>query len=96
MFFPSSKLILCNTPLATSKKSSGRVTFLSFSFLQLMLLGPKLTPCTSINVGIPGMKTDCFEWQVEYSTNDVDQRWELLAFGGNVMLSTSSNSQITQ
>lgn len=41
-------------------------------------------------------KTDCFEWQTEYSTNDVDQRWELLAFGPNAMISTSSNAQITE
>ena len=40
--------------------------------------------------------SQCFEWQIVYSTNDVDQRWELLAFGPGSSLSTSTNANITE
>jgi len=41
-------------------------------------------------------KVDCFEWQIEYSSNDVDQRWELLAWGPSATISTSTNAPITE
>lgn len=37
---------------------------------------------------------DFYEAQAIYSSNGVDQRWELLAFGGNVRLSENDNSDI--
>jgi len=40
------------------------------------------------------VKEDFYEHQVSYSSNDVDQRWEILAFGGNVLNSTNNNSRI--
>lgn len=41
-------------------------------------------------------KNDFYELQVQYSSNDVDQRWELLAWGPAAMVSTSSNASISQ
>lgn len=37
---------------------------------------------------------DFYEMQPMYSSNGVDQRWELLASGGNISLSTSDNTDI--
>jgi hypothetical protein len=37
---------------------------------------------------------DFYEQQVVYSTNDVDQRWEIISSGGNVKLSTNDNKNI--
>jgi hypothetical protein len=37
---------------------------------------------------------DFYEAQAIYSSNGVDQRWELLAFGGNIKLSENDNSDI--
>lgn len=42
------------------------------------------------------LKQDYFERQVIYETNDVDQQWELLAFGSNATLSPNSPSEITK
>ena len=39
---------------------------------------------------------DFYEISYIYSTNEVDQQWELLAFGGNVVLSPGDNQQIKQ
>lgn len=44
-----------------------------------------------INTTVP---QDFYEMQVVYSTNDIDQRWELLAFGPDSELSTYDNQQI--
>jgi len=41
-------------------------------------------------------KTDFYELQVGFSSNDVDQHWELLAWGPNVMMSTSTNANIKE
>lgn len=41
-----------------------------------------------------GAKEDFYEIQVGYSTNDIDQRWELLASGPNIVASTISTSEI--
>ncbi len=37
---------------------------------------------------------DFWEMQPEYSSNGVDQRWELIAFGGNVDYSEADNNEI--
>ncbi len=39
-------------------------------------------------------KQDFYEFQVEYSSSDIDFNWELLAFGPNVKLSKSDNISI--
>ena len=39
---------------------------------------------------------DYYEIQAVYSTNDIDQKWELLAFGSDVQLSNSDNFEIKQ
>jgi len=39
---------------------------------------------------------DFWEMQPEYSSNDVDQRWEILAFGSDMTGSTAKNSEITK
>lgn len=39
-------------------------------------------------------KEDFYEIQVQYSSNDVDQQWELLALGGNATISTADNNEI--
>lgn len=39
-------------------------------------------------------KTDFYEIQAIYSSNDIDQRWEILAFGGDIVASTSDNNHI--
>jgi hypothetical protein len=39
-------------------------------------------------------KDDFFEIQPVYYTNDIDQKWEILCFGGDVQMSTSDNSKI--
>ena len=41
-------------------------------------------------------KQDFYEVQAVYKSNDVDQRWELLAFGGNVSMSNADNNSIKQ
>lgn len=40
------------------------------------------------------IKQDFYEIQVIYSSDDIDQQWELLSFGGNVGLSTYDNIEI--
>lgn len=37
---------------------------------------------------------DYYEIQPEYSTNDIDKRWEILAFGANVKISNTDNNFI--
>lgn len=39
---------------------------------------------------------DFFEVQAVYSSNGVDQRWEVLAFGSDMTVSTAKNSEITK
>lgn len=41
-------------------------------------------------------KKDFREMQVEFSSNDVDQRWELLSFGPAAQQSTAQNASISQ
>lgn len=41
-------------------------------------------------------KTDFYEQQVQYSSNETDARWELLAFGPNVTPSVSDNNAIKE
>jgi hypothetical protein len=41
-------------------------------------------------------KTDFYEYQVRYSSNAVDQTWELIGFGPNVTMSTALNAEISE
>jgi len=41
-------------------------------------------------------KQDYYERQVIYTTNDVDQQWEILAYGSNATLSTADQFEITK
>ena len=40
------------------------------------------------------VKEDFYEVQIEYSSNEVDYDWQLLAFGGNIQLSTADNNEL--
>lgn len=40
-------------------------------------------------------RTNCFEYQVVYSSNDVDQQWTLLRFGPNISAATDLPVKIT-
>lgn len=40
--------------------------------------------------------TPYYEMLVEYSSNDIDQRWSILAFGGDIDSSDTSNAQIKE
>lgn len=40
------------------------------------------------------IKTDFYEFQVEYSSNEVDFEWEIIAFGGNILVSKNDNNSI--
>lgn len=44
----------------------------------------------------PVVEQDFWEIQPEYSSNGVDQRWELIAFGANVDYSEADNNEIKQ
>lgn len=44
----------------------------------------------------PVVEQDYWEVQPEYSSNGVDQRWELIAFGSNVDYSEADNNEIKQ
>lgn len=39
---------------------------------------------------------DFYEYQVQYSTNDIDQQWELIAVGANARFATTDNVGIKQ
>lgn len=54
------------------------------------LLPPKFRVIKETN------KEDFREMQVVFSTNDVDQNWEILAFGPNVTMSSDDNFDISQ
>ncbi len=41
-------------------------------------------------------KINFFETQVFFQTNDVDQQWQILCYGGNIMLSADQNADIKQ
>jgi len=42
----------------------------------------------------PVIEQDFWEIQPEYSSNGIDQRWELIAFGGNIDYSEADNNEI--
>ena len=69
------------------------------SQLGLDPLGGQLTTPDVLNkfrVIKEAIKEDYYEIQVVYSSNDVDQQWEILAQGPSAMLSKSDNNAIKQ
>lgn len=72
------------------KQSLGKRSLAGRGATQDQILPPKFRHIK----GLTG--EDFYEMQVEYSTNDIDQVWEIIATGTDAELSASNNASITQ